>query len=61
VNLVEGGQRRIGSLKVGDRVWTLSNDGQHLIEDEIFCIPHAGPNIPSMYYFNQFSRKRIRI
>ncbi len=48
-------------LKVGDRVWTLSNDGQHLIEDEIFCIPHAGPNIPSMYYFNQFSRKIIRI
>ncbi len=48
VNLVQGGRRRIGSLQVGDRVWTLSNDGKHLIEDEIFCIPHAGPTTPSL-------------
>jgi hypothetical protein len=48
---VEGGRRRIGSLKVGDRVWTLIDDGEHLIEDEIFCIPHAAPNTPSIYFF----------
>jgi len=49
VNLVAGGQRRISSLKAGDRVWTLSKDGKRLIEDEIMFIPHAGPNTPSLY------------
>ncbi len=52
VNLVEGGQRRISHLKPGDRVWTLSDDGQRMIEDEIMCIPHAGPTALSLYHFN---------
>ncbi|CAF3763647.1 unnamed protein product [Rotaria sp. Silwood1] len=51
VNLVEGGRRQIGSLKTGDRVWTISNDGKGLIKDEIILIPHAGPTIPSLYIF----------
>ena len=42
VNLVTGGRRRIADLNVDNRVWTLSSDGQGLIEDEIFCIPHVG-------------------
>lgn len=49
VNLVEGGRRRIANLNVGDRIWTLSSDGQSLIEDEIFCIPHVETTTPSMY------------
>jgi len=51
VNLVEGGQRRISNLKAGDRVWTLDRDGKRLIEDEIMVIPHAGPDIQSLYSF----------
>jgi len=52
VNLVEGGKRRISNLKPGDRVWTLSEDGQQLIEDEVMYIPHAGPTTLSVYNFN---------
>jgi hypothetical protein len=52
VNLIEGGRQQISSLKAGDRVWTLSNDGKQLIEDEIMVIPHAGPKTPSSYNFN---------
>lgn len=47
--LVGGGQRLIKNLQVGDRVWGLSNDGRHLIEDEIMCIPHAGPTTLSVF------------
>ncbi|CAF1278499.1 unnamed protein product [Rotaria sordida] len=50
INLVEGGRRQIGNLKTGDRVWTISNDGKRLIEDEIIVIPHAGPTIPAYFY-----------
>ncbi|CAF1332023.1 unnamed protein product [Rotaria sp. Silwood1] len=50
VNLVEGGRRQISSLKTGDRVWTISNDGKRLIKDEIIIIPHAGPTIPTYFY-----------
>jgi hypothetical protein len=39
-----------GHLKPGD--WTLSDDGQRMIEDEIMCIPHAGPTALSLYHFN---------
>ncbi|CAF0848566.1 unnamed protein product [Adineta steineri] len=46
---VEGGRRRIGNVKPGDRVWTLSYDGQYLIEDEITIIVHAELNTPSLY------------
>ncbi|UJR12604.1 hypothetical protein I4U23_016779 [Adineta vaga] len=50
VNLVEGGRRHISQLKVGDRVWTLSHDGEHIIEDEIMFIGHAVPNTPTYFY-----------
>ena len=48
-HLAGGGQRQIKNLQVGDRVWGLSDDGQRLIEDEIMCIPHAGPNSLSSF------------
>ena len=47
VNLVQGGQRKIRHLKAGDKIWSLSSDGHRWIEDEIMCVPHAGPNTPS--------------
>ena len=43
VNLVDGGQRYIESLKVGDRVWSLSADGNSFIEDEIVLMMHNEP------------------
>lgn len=48
VHLIEGGQRQIKNLQVGDRVWGLTDNGQRLIEDEIMCIPHAGPSTISL-------------
>ena len=44
VNLVDGGQRRVDGLQVGDRIWSLSNDGKHLVEDEIVLMLHAERN-----------------
>lgn len=52
VNLVQGGQRQIRNLKVGDCVWSLSHDGHQLIEDEIMSIPHAGPTALNQSNFN---------
>ncbi|CAF2080502.1 unnamed protein product [Rotaria magnacalcarata] len=50
VNLVEGGQRTIKNLLVGDRIWTLSNDGKHLIDDEIILMLHAEPKTIIPFY-----------
>jgi hypothetical protein len=44
VNLIDGGQRSIQNLKVGDRVWSLSPDGDSLIEDEILLMAQSEPN-----------------
>ena len=44
VNLVEGGQRAIEELKVGDRIWSLTRDGTSLIKDEILLMADNGPN-----------------
>jgi hypothetical protein len=44
VNLVDGGQRSIKSLKVGDRIWSLSHDGNSLIEDEVVLMMYNGLN-----------------
>ena len=45
-SLVEGGYKQIGLLKAGDRVWSLSNDGKQLIEDEVMVMPHNAPLTP---------------
>jgi len=45
-SLVEGGYKQIGQLKAGDRVWSLSNDGKQLIEDEVMVMPHNAPLTP---------------
>ena len=42
VRLVDGGTRLIQDLQVGDRVWSLTSDGQECIEDEIIMIMHTG-------------------
>ena len=57
VNLVEGGRRQIKYLKVGDRVRTLSSNGQHIIEDEVFYIPHVAQTTSSMYHFKLIFKK----
>ncbi|CAF4548875.1 unnamed protein product [Rotaria socialis] len=50
VNLVDGGQRAIKNLLVGDRIWTLSSDGRHLIDDEIILMLHAEPKTIIPFY-----------
>ncbi|CAF1484948.1 unnamed protein product [Adineta ricciae] len=50
VHLLDGGQRQISSLKVGDRVWALSQDGKYLIDDIIMVIPHGGPQTLTEFY-----------
>lgn len=54
VNLVDGGQRAIEHLKVGDRIWSLSPDGQSLIPDEVIMMMHNGPDQPG--HFSSLSR-----
>ncbi|CAF1280307.1 unnamed protein product [Adineta ricciae] len=50
VHLLDGGLRQISSLKVGDRVWALSQDGQYLIDDIIMVIPHGAPQTLTEFY-----------
>ncbi len=44
VNLIDGGQRSIEELKVGDRIWSISPDGNYFIKDEIILMMDNGPN-----------------
>ena len=44
VTLVDGGRRAIEDLRVGDRVWSMSVDGQQWIKDEIVMMMHNGHN-----------------
>ena len=55
VNLVEGGQRAIEELKVGDRIWSLTRDGTSLIKDEILLMADNGPNKTGKQYFSHIS------
>lgn len=51
VSLVEGGQRQIKNLKLGDRIWSLAPDYVTLIEDEVILMPHSEPKTTSLYQF----------
>ena len=44
VNLVDGGQRAIENLRVGDRIWSISHGGNSLFEDEFILMMDSGPN-----------------
>ena len=44
VNLVEGGQRAVEDLKVGDRIWSMNRDGTSIFEDEVMLMSDNGPN-----------------
>ena len=44
VNLVDGGQRAIEDLKIGDRIWTLNHHGTALFQDEVIFMMDNGPN-----------------
>jgi len=50
VNLIDGGQRSIEELKVGDRIWSISDDGKSLIKDEIVLMMQNGPNATALFY-----------
>ncbi|CAF1562050.1 unnamed protein product [Adineta ricciae] len=50
VRLINGNERSIESLKIGDRVWTISSDGKSLIEDEIILMMHNGRNVSTLFY-----------
>jgi hypothetical protein len=38
-------------LKVGDRIWSITNDINHLISDEIVLMMHNGPNKPGFCFY----------
>ena len=50
VNLVEGGQRAIENLKVGDRIWSTNHDGTALFEDQVMLMADNGPNKTSQFF-----------
>jgi hypothetical protein len=56
VNLVDGGQRSIEHLKVGDRIWSINDDGTTLFEDEILLMADNGPNKSGYSSLSLFSR-----
>ena len=49
VNLVGGGHRAIEHLKPGDRIWSLTPDGQTLIQDEIVMMMDSGINKAGLF------------
>lgn len=50
VNLVNGGRRAIEQLKIGDRIWSMTDNTNELIQDEIIMMMHDGPNQPGLFY-----------
>ncbi|CAF1277279.1 unnamed protein product, partial [Adineta steineri] len=50
VELVHGEKRSIENLIIGDRVWSITPDGNSLIEDEIIMMMHNEPNISALFY-----------
>ena len=48
VSLVNGEQRRIEDLQVGDRVWSIDHQKNRLVEDKIVRMMHNEPNKTGM-------------
>jgi len=44
VDLVNGGQRYIKELKVGDQIWSIKKKKSEIIKDEIVLMMHNDPN-----------------
>jgi hypothetical protein len=44
IDLIDGGGRLISKLKVGDRIRSISLDGNKIIDDEIVLMLHNEPN-----------------
>ena len=49
VNLIGGGRRTIEQLKVGDRIWSMTDDTTRLVPDEIILMMHNGPNQAGLF------------
>jgi hypothetical protein len=56
VNLIDGGRRSIEQLKVGDRIWSMTDDTSRLVPDEVILIMHNGSNQTGL--FEDFERKK---
>jgi hypothetical protein len=39
------------NLQVGDRVWSLSRDGKHIVDDELVLMLHSERNTSGVYNF----------
>ncbi|CAF1119041.1 unnamed protein product [Adineta steineri] len=50
VQLINGETRSIESLRMGDPVWSISRDGNSLVEDEVIMMMHNEPNISTLFY-----------
>lgn len=50
VSLVGGGSKSIKDLKSGDKVYSISEDGKDLIEDEIVLMMHNEPFKEALFY-----------
>lgn len=44
VTMTDGQQKRIDHLQIGDQIWSLSQNGHHLIQDEIILMMHTSQN-----------------
>ena len=49
MNLIDGGQRTIEQLKVGDRIWSMTEDTSRLVPDEIILMMHNGLNQAGLF------------
>ncbi|CAF1096044.1 unnamed protein product [Adineta ricciae] len=62
VQLIDGTQRSIEHLHIGDRIWTLTPPAQTPIQDEIILIMHNGTNLPALFYvFTTVNGNQVRI
>ena len=52
VNLVDGGQRAIEDLKIGDRIWTLNHRGTALFQDEVIFMMDNGPKKTGKFHLS---------
>ncbi len=51
VDLVNGGQRSIKELKVGDQIWSINKPKSEIIQDEIVLMMHNGPNKSGLLFW----------
>ncbi|CAF1127166.1 unnamed protein product [Rotaria magnacalcarata] len=48
--MLDGGRRRIDELKVGDKIWSLADNGRYFVEDEMILMMHAERHSLDVFY-----------